>query len=251
MLGTIPGLEAVHGAGRVAGRGPVDRSGFVRDTCVRPWQRLARTGKNLTWPGGRRSGTRRNRNAARRHGGRDRRVPEDAERVPNLVPKPAADAAVPLEEPEEAQLPREPRGLRLAAPPPPVRAWEPRGARDGSAAASFGCVFGRGFGFRPSEPRDPAEPRDPFDSSVSRRLISIATGSSTELEWVFFSVTPSSGSMSRITFGFTSSSRASSLIRILTILCAPPSNSDTGVVRLNPAPYSEPPRLPEPLQFLS
>jgi hypothetical protein len=100
------------------------------------------------------------------------------------------------------------------------------------------------------EARDP-ESGDPFDSPVSRRLISIATGSSIELEWVFFSATPSSGSMSRITLGFTSSSRASSLIRILTILFAPPSNSDTGVVRLNPAPYPEPPRQPEPLQFLS
>ena len=92
---------------------------------------------------------------------------------------------------------------------------------------------------------------DPFDSPVSRRFTSMATGSSIELEWVFFSDTPSSGSISRITFGLTSSSRASSLIRILTILCAPLSTSDTGVVRLNPVPYPEPPRLPEPPQFLS
>ena len=124
------------------------------------------------------------------------------------------------------------------------------GARDGSGATSATCSTGVSVSAN-FEPRDLAEPGDPFDSSVSRRLISIATGSSTELEWVFFSVTPSSGSMSRITFGFTSSSRASSLIRILTILCAPPSNSDTGVVRLNPVPYPELPRLPEPLQFLS
>lgn len=92
---------------------------------------------------------------------------------------------------------------------------------------------------------------DLFDPSVSRRLTSIATGSSIELEWVFFSATPSSGSISRITFGFTSSSRASSLIRILTILDAPLSTSDTGVVRIIPAPYPESPRLPEPLQCLS
>jgi hypothetical protein len=92
---------------------------------------------------------------------------------------------------------------------------------------------------------------DPLDSPVSRRFTSSATGSSIELEWVFFSATPSSGSMSRITFGLTSSSRASSLIRILTILCAPPSNCDTGVVRFYPAPYPEPLVLPETLQFLS
>jgi hypothetical protein len=41
-----------------------------------------------------------------------------------------------------------------------------------------------------------------------------ATAASTELEWVFFSVTPSFGNNSTITFAFTSSSRASSLIRI-------------------------------------
>jgi len=123
------------------------------------------------------------------------------------------------------------------------------GLRDGSAegpgSATAVCVS------PDTEPRDLAEPGDPFDSPASRRFTSIATGSSIELEWVFFSVTPSSGSMSRITFGFTSSSRASSLIRILTILCSPPSTSDTGVVRINPAPYPEPPRLPEPPQFLS
>ena len=96
-----------------------------------------------------------------------------------------------------------------------------------------------------------AEPGDPLDSPVSRRFTSIATGSSIELEWVFFSATPNSGSMSRITFGLTSSSRASSLIRIFVILCAPPSTCDTGVVRFNPAPYPEPRRLPETLQFLS
>jgi len=114
------------------------------------------------------------------------------------------------------------------------------GAREGSAAGPAWTTVSSAVSVFTD-----AKAGDPLDSPVRRRLISIATGSSTELEWVFFSVTPSSGSMSRITFGFTSSSRASSLIRILTILCAPPSNSDTGVVRLNPAPYSEPPRLPQ------
>lgn len=44
-----------------------------------------------------------------------------------------------------------------------------------------------------------------------------ATSSSIELEWVFFSVTPNSGSLSRISCALTSSSRASSLMRILFI----------------------------------
>ena len=51
-----------------------------------------------------------------------------------------------------------------------------------------------------------------------RRRIANATSSSRELECVFLSPTPNSGSMSRITFGLTSSSRASSLIRILLIV---------------------------------
>jgi hypothetical protein len=45
-----------------------------------------------------------------------------------------------------------------------------------------------------------------------------ATSSSIELECVFFSVTPKSGRRSIITFGLTSSSRASSLIRIFFIM---------------------------------
>ena len=118
--------------------------------------------------------------------------------------------------------------------------------REGSAAGLVSA--GRS---RASVSTDAEDSRDPLVSPVSRRFTSIATGSSIELEWVFFSATPNSGSMSRITFGLTSSSRASSLIRILTILCAPPSNSDTGVVRLIPAPYPEPPRLPGTQQFLS
>jgi hypothetical protein len=48
------------------------------------------------------------------------------------------------------------------------------------------------------------------------RMIS-ATGSSMELEWVFFSVTPSSGSISRMLWEGISSCLASSLIRILFI----------------------------------
>ncbi len=54
------------------------------------------------------------------------------------------------------------------------------------------------------------------------RIIS-ATGSSMELEWVFFSVTPSSGNMSMMACEGTSSCLASSLIRILLI-----NNGNTG-----------------------
>ena len=98
---------------------------------------------------------------------------------------------------------------------------------------------------------DPSAVRIPLDPSARRRLISTATGSSIELEWVFFSATPSSGSRSRITLGLTSSSRASSLMRNFFIPCAPSSTCDTGVVRLSLAPYPPSPRLPGTLQYLS
>ena len=50
-----------------------------------------------------------------------------------------------------------------------------------------------------------------------------ASSSSIELEWVFFSVTPTSGRISRITLAFTSSSLARSLIRIFIRSLFPPS----------------------------
>jgi len=50
-----------------------------------------------------------------------------------------------------------------------------------------------------------------------------ASSSSIELEWVFFSVTPTSGKISRITLAFTSSSLARSLIRIFIRSLLPPS----------------------------
>lgn len=50
-----------------------------------------------------------------------------------------------------------------------------------------------------------------------------ASSSSIELEWVFFSVTPTSGKISRITLAFTSSSLARSLIRIFIRSVFPPS----------------------------
>ena len=49
-----------------------------------------------------------------------------------------------------------------------------------------------------------------------------ASSSSIELEWVFFSVTPTSGKISRITLAFTSSSLAKSLIRIFIRSLFPP-----------------------------
>jgi hypothetical protein len=52
---------------------------------------------------------------------------------------------------------------------------------------------------------------------VKRRRSSNATSSSIELECVFFSCTPNSGNRSRMTPGFTSNSRASSLILIFFI----------------------------------
>jgi hypothetical protein len=56
---------------------------------------------------------------------------------------------------------------------------------------------------------------DPLPCTLCR--MTSATGSSTELEWVFFSVTPSSGNMSMISCEGISSCLASSLIRILLI----------------------------------
>ena len=50
-----------------------------------------------------------------------------------------------------------------------------------------------------------------------------ASSSSIELEWVFFSVTPTSGKISKITLAFTSSSLARSLIRIFIRSLFPPS----------------------------
>lgn len=67
--------------------------------------------------------------------------------------------------------------------------------------------------------------RDAPDADVAARLGACpkcertrsASSPSSELEWVFASVTPTSGRISRIARGFTSSSRARSLIRTLLI----------------------------------
>jgi hypothetical protein len=108
-----------------------------------------------------------------------------------------------------------------------------RGA-GGGAAASFFCVIAR----RTSPGREifdrsilvliSSSPRNPREldllaaeePSAEERMYTrtfSASCSSSELEWVFFSVTPTSGSVSRIARLFTSSSRARSLIRTLLI----------------------------------
>lgn len=61
----------------------------------------------------------------------------------------------------------------------------------------------------------------PDASSATRSRMARARSSSRELEWVFFSAMPSSGSRSMILLGLTSSSRANSLIRILLITKRP------------------------------
>ena len=71
--------------------------------------------------------------------------------------------------------------------------------RSGRAAAAGSFLFFVPTGRRRFRVRARLETgRGWFDTLDSCRLISIATGSSTELEWVFFSVTPNSGSISRI-----------------------------------------------------
>jgi len=83
----------------------------------------------------------------------------------------------------------------------PVPVGRDSGERDGcSGAAVSGCSLSSGA-----------------PVPVTRRRRFSTTSSSSELEWVFFSVTPNSGNNSRMTFGLTSSSRASSLMRILLI----------------------------------
>ena len=108
-----------------------------------------------------------------------------------------------------------------------------RGATGGTAAASLRCVIalstspGRAMcdksilvliSSSPREIRDAllaaAEP-SPCERRYTRTFS--ASCSSRELEWVFFSVTPTCGSASRIALLFTSSSRARSLIRTLLI----------------------------------
>ena len=63
---------------------------------------------------------------------------------------------------------------------------------------------------------------DELDLAEKCFRIRSASSSSIELEWVFFSVTPTSGKISRITLALTSSSLARSLIRIFIRSLFPP-----------------------------
>lgn len=90
----------------------------------------------------------------------------------------------------------------------------------GSGGGSAGTTRGGGGGDTSAAAGGAGEAWESgMDSPIParRRRSAIATSSSTELECVFFSSTPYSASISRMTFGLTSSSRASSLIRILLI----------------------------------
>ncbi len=108
-------------------------------------------------------------------------------------------------------------------------------ARGGTtAAASFFCVIARStspgreicdrsifvlISSSPRIPREldlPAEDEPSAEERMYTRTFS-ASCSSRELECVFFSVTPTNGSVSRMALLFTSSSRARSLIRTLLI----------------------------------
>jgi hypothetical protein len=78
------------------------------------------------------------------------------------------------------------------------------------------------------------------EPDLAEKCFRTRTGSSSsiELEWVFFSVTPTSGKTSRITLALTSSSLARSLIRIFIRSLFPPSyllrdHNDLTVFALN------------------
>jgi hypothetical protein len=83
----------------------------------------------------------------------------------------------------------------------------------GSGRAGSSIASGSATATLVSNSRRAASPPPPCNRS---RIIN-ATGSSMELEWVFFSDTPSSGNISRIACDGTSSCLASSLMRIFVI----------------------------------
>jgi hypothetical protein len=94
---------------------------------------------------------------------------------------------------------------------PGLEMWE----RSILVLISSGADWEERLGFADAEEPSPLPRKYPrtFSASCSSR----------ELEWVFFSVTPTSGRVSRIALLFTSSSLARSLIRILLIrLFVPP-----------------------------
>ena len=118
-----------------------------------------------------------------------------------------------------------------------VSAGAAAAGRTGSGATGAGAIFATGgagsatraSGWRTGSSRGAgscslSSARPPL---ATRRRRFSTTSSSSELECVFLSVTPSSGNNSRMTFGLTSSSRASSLMRILLILKAPERTAGT------------------------
>ncbi len=118
-------------------------------------------------------------------------------------------------------------GGRIGAPPRAART-SPAGAgasvcaSSGSMAASGAASSERVFtasapAFSAGATGSSAARSWSGTSKPNKRRNLIATSSSMELECVFFSATPSSGSRSRISWALTSSSRASSLIRIFFI----------------------------------
>jgi hypothetical protein len=99
------------------------------------------------------------------------------------------------------------------------RATAVRGATGARSGADWVCTISDSCSWYSSESATGSAWSSPSEISWPRNLRNFkATSSSIELEWVFFSVTPSSGSLSRISCAFTSSSRASSLIRIFFII---------------------------------
>ena len=101
-----------------------------------------------------------------------------------------------------------------------------------TASGAMAGGFAAASGSRPSPTGSAGSPNTP---DATRCRICSATSSSSELECVFLSVTPSSGSRSRMMFGLTSSSRASSLMRILLITKTPkPPTSGPGNSINNP-----------------
>ena len=134
-----------------------------------------------------------------------------------------------------------------------VSAGAAAAGRAGSGVTGAGAVFATGgagsatraSGWRTGSSRGAgassfSSARPP--AATLRRRFS-TTSSSSELECVFLSVTPNSGNNSRMTFGLTSSSRASSLMRILLIRITPKRTAGTpGIERkpsLEPTPRAE------------
>jgi hypothetical protein len=104
-------------------------------------------------------------------------------------------------------------GGSIATLGPASFAAAPRRSATGSGRVGSSIASGSATATELSYSRRAASPPPPCNRS---RIIS-ATGSSMELEWVFFSETPSSGNMSIMACDGTSSCLASSLMRIFVI----------------------------------